>query len=656
MKVIFSSQFRDSSGYASAARSYLKAIDTVIENYDYEFNVLNISVEDHSAVSDYYENLISKYEVDLDSIDEYIKEDYLLIWHQPAGMVLYGDSNKSKDPDWIAFKKLLNNSTKNINMTVWESDKVPKMWTTIHKKYKTNSVIVPCHENKQIFDETGIDAHLLPHVIDDPIKQPKELKGFPLELDEMFTVFSMSQWINRKGYDALVKAFSMEFNNVPDAIMIIKTYVTAMNTSQFPFNKQAEHIQKEIIAVKNMVLKEGRPSNAKIAAICNVLPYENISWLYSKSDVFALATRGEGFGLTISEAIMHEKPVIVSWAGGHLDYINSDDAFLFKGHKHPYIGDPTYDYDMNWFEPDVLDIRRNLRICYNMWKSNREMLAQKGKNLKQHILSNGYDYKSIGDKFFSIISKEINYKSDNLKDMIKSFSSDRKKLDLLKNKYKGEDCYILSCGPSLNNYSEEFLNKALANKLVFAVKQAYNKAPDVVDFHFFNSNNFELYKYRENRPIVFASSAESEIAMIYHIWSNNQEYDVFNFIPDDRDISKSICKSLNFEEYTYENKIDRPWGPGIMTEMVFYLAVHMGVKNIYTIGWDLEKPGSTKSNHFYKDRPVIRPADDMPKDEINNNINMSKHLCKWLESKGINLYVANEGSYVHDSIPRRILK
>jgi hypothetical protein len=155
---------------------------------------------------------------------------------------------------------------------------------------------------------------------------------------------------------------------------------------------------------------------------------------------------------------------------------------------------------------------------------------------------------------------------------------------------------------------------------------------------------------------VFASSAESEIAMIYHIWSNNQEYDIFNFIPDDRDMSKSICKSLNFEKHTYENTIERPWGPGIMTEMVFYLAVHMGVKNIYTIGWDLEKPGSTKSNHFYKDRSVIRPADDMPKDEINNNINMSKHLNEWLKTKGINLYVANEGSYVHDSIPRRILK
>jgi hypothetical protein len=311
---------------------------------------------------------------------------------------------------------------------------------------------------------------------------------------------------------------------------------------------------------------------------------------------------------------------------------------------------------MNWFEPDILDLRRNLRISYNLWKSDRQKLVQKGKNLKQHILSKGYDYESIGDKFFSIILKEINYRSDNLLDMIKSYSSDRKKLDLLRNMYKDQDCYILTCGPSLNDYSEEFLNEALSDKLVFAVKQAYNHAPNIADFHFFNSNNFEVYEYNENRPVVLASSAESEIAMIYHIWSNDQEYDLFNFIPDDRDISKSICKSLNFEEYTYENKLERPWGPGIMTEMVFYLAVHLGVKNIYTIGWDLEKPGSTKSNHFYKDRKVIRPADSMPEDEIRNNINMSKHLNKWLKSKGINLYVASEGSYVHESIPRRILK
>ena len=42
MKVVFSSQFRDSSGYASAARSYLKALDTVASKYDIDINIEHV--------------------------------------------------------------------------------------------------------------------------------------------------------------------------------------------------------------------------------------------------------------------------------------------------------------------------------------------------------------------------------------------------------------------------------------------------------------------------------------------------------------------------------------------------------------------------------------------------------------------------------------
>ena len=58
MKVVFSSQFRDSSGYASAARSYLKAVDSVIDDYDIDFSILSISVESVSKISEDEESLI----------------------------------------------------------------------------------------------------------------------------------------------------------------------------------------------------------------------------------------------------------------------------------------------------------------------------------------------------------------------------------------------------------------------------------------------------------------------------------------------------------------------------------------------------------------------------------------------------------------------
>tara|TARA_R110002110_G_scaffold343746_1_gene553754 strand:- start:2043 stop:4013 length:1971 start_codon:yes stop_codon:yes gene_type:complete len=656
MKIIYSSQFRDSSGYASAARSYLEAVDGVIDQYNIDFKILSIAVEEINNVSPRQEELICKYEISLSDVDEYIKEDYLLIWHQPTGMILYGDGALSKDPKWIAFKKLLNNANRNVNMTVWESNKIPDAWTTLHKKYKTTATIVPCHQNQEIFSSAGLKSYYLPHVISDNIVDPVALLNFPLDLDNLFVAFSMSQWIHRKGFDALVKAFCMEFNNTPDAVLIIKTYINAMNVSQFNMKTQSQHIQKEIIDIKKNVFKNGRPSDAKIVALCNILPFKNISWLYSKSDVFALATRGEGFGLTISEAIMHEKPVIVPNYGGHTDYVDPDNNFLIEGHDHPYIGDPTYDYDMNWYEPDIISIRKQFREAYNLWKEEAPALKEMGIKSKKHVTAGGFDLDTIGHSFMNIIKEETKTTFKTVKEEIRSYSKDSKKIEILKDAFVGQDCYILSCGPGLTQYDPEFLKEKIGDKLVFAIKQAYEYVPEIADFHFFNANNFQVYKYEKSKPIVVANSAEQELAMIHHIWTNKQHYDIFAFTPDDRDFSKSICKSLEFDKYLFENTLSRPWGPGMMTEIVIYMAIHLGVKNIYTIGWDLEAPGETKSNHYYGERSLTRPADPMKQEEIILNIETTKHLHKWLKSKDINLYVANDNSHVHNSIPRSILK
>jgi glycosyltransferase involved in cell wall biosynthesis len=656
MKVIFSSQFRDSSGYASAARSYLEAIDSVIDQYDIDFKILSIAVEskESSKISQRLEDLIQKYEINISEIDSYIKDDYLLIWHQPTGMLLFGDGHLSQDIKWQSFKKLLVNATKNVNMTVWESNKIPQIWSSLHKEYKTTSTIVPCGWNQKTFCQEGLKSYLLPHVISDNIVDPHPIDNFPIDLSKTFTVFSMSQWIHRKGFDALIKAFSMEFNNVDDAILVIKTYVSAMGLKDFDMSKQSKHVRDSIVQIKNGIFMDGRISNAKIIPICSILPYENISWLYQQSDIFALATRGEGFGLTISEAIMHEKPLVVPDYGGHMDYVSKENSFLFKGYEHPYVGDPTYNYDMTWYEPDVMDLRKKLREAYNLWKSDPSTLSEMGKKSKNTI--EGYDLQSIGHEFFKIVNKEAQSNSEDVKERVKSYSSDSRKINLLKDSYKDEDCYIITCGPSLKEYSPEFLKEKLKGKLVFAIKQAYNHIPELVDFHFFNSNNFQLYEYGDNRPVVITNAAESELAMIHHVWSNKQKYDIFTFIPDDKDFSKSICKSLDFDKYLFDNTLERPWGPGMMTEVVVYMALHLGVKNIYTIGWDLEKPGTTTSHHFYEDRELVRRADPMKEEEIKLNIETTKHLNEWLLSRGVNLFVANENSYVHSSVPRRLLK
>ena len=337
-------------------------------------------------------------------------------------------------------------------------------------------------------------------------------------------------------------------------------------------------------------------------------------------------------------------PVIVPDKGGHVDYISDHNKdLLFDCYPSPYINAPGYDCDMNLFEPDILSLRKKLRLAYNLWKENK--LREIGAANKSYIKENNYDSLSIGKELFSIISS-VSDKTTTYKDKIES----------LRNSHSEEDCYILTCGPSLKNYSKEFLKEKLKDKTVIAIKQAYEVCPEIVDYHIFNSNNFEKYDYKEHRPFSIACSADSEPFARKNIWGQDQEYDLFLHTPDDRNYDLALCNTHDFESFTFERTLDRPWGPGMMTESVLYFALHLGFKNIHTIGWDLEESGSKTSKHFYEKRDLIRQSESMKEDEIEKNILCSLKFYDWLKENNCNLYISNKSSYVHKNVPRKILE
>ena len=93
--------------------------------------------------------------------------------------------------------------------------------------------------------------------------------------------------------------------------MVLKTYGHYVgNVYPLEEKRQNEAIIQEIGNYKNSVVLEGyRNPTTPIYFIPSMLPFENISWLHEKSSLFALTTRGEGFGLTIAEALTHKRPV-----------------------------------------------------------------------------------------------------------------------------------------------------------------------------------------------------------------------------------------------------------------------------------------------------------------------------------------------------------
>jgi glycosyltransferase involved in cell wall biosynthesis len=669
MNIVYCAQFRDSAGYGVAARGYLKALDAYLQKNPGLFTLKLYSsvVSQSSKLTSEELDLIKKYEFqDDEDIKDTIQKDYIFIWHMPPPLITFGDDRFHPSPNCSpAMMRLLENSEYNINLVAWEVDNIPPEWNLDYRYFNPDILIVPSEWNAKVFQEkTGIQTKVVPHVIEKLSDEEKPLR-LPFDLDNKFVILSISQWTKRKGFDRLLKSFITEFDDVDDAALILKTYGSATHTP--------EVIQKEIKAIRDSILlpMNQKPKNNNIVLIPGFLSSDNISWLQKRSDVFALFSRGEGFGLPIAEALMHEKPVVVPSEGGHVDYINKDSAFFVDGHWDTCIFDIIpYDSESKWFETSISSGREQLRKAYNLWKNNKQDLEVKGIEGKKYILDNKYDPYSVGETFFNTLrtlKKEesqispIKEKTKSLKKQITKLYTLQERLDLLENAYEGETCYILNCGPSLLENSPDVLKKKLQDKLVFSVKQAKDYVPGISDFHFFNcantpmpDNRFlpEHYRYENENPIVVASSNYD----LGTRWSRFQKKDIFFKIPIRTEINNEfLCLTKQFENYTISNNIFRPCGPGIMYETVIYMAVHLGVKKIVVLGWDLSNQDPKKAKdykHFYSEKQQMFNKGDILPWEVSITCKASEDLYKWLKSKNIELEICSSQSELYKQIPR----
>ena len=670
MKIVYCGQFRDQTGYGVAARGYLKALDLFLQE-----NGTNFSLKIYSSIASeskrlslQEKSLIEKYEFkdDLD-IERTLKEDYVFIWHVPPPMICFCDEKFKPSPNCKpSALKLLKASNYNVSLVAWETDKVPAEWQRVYDYYKPDMIITPSEWNKNVFSETGVECRLVPHVIEERQEASSPINNIPEDmLENKFVVLASSQWTHRKGFDVLLKAFLSEFGSVDDALLLLKTYEGPTHNLQ--------RIKAEIDHYKNTTLLEfnGRPKNNNILVLPGFLSSNNITWLYEKCSIFALTSRGEGFGLPYSEALMKKKPVLVPKEGGHVDFIHPESAFFVDGHwDNCFLGIPPYESDGKYFECHITETRKQLREAYKLWKNNPKDLEKKGEIGYNHILNSEYDSYNIGKRFVNLLDKfenkniEINSvkaKRKELKKKISKADTLEQKVALMKGAFKGETCYLLSCGPSLSDYDENDLREKLQDKLVLTVKQANNKFSDISDFHFFNCCNLpnsndlmlhEHYKYSGNEPIVVASS-NYDVGMR---WSEYQKCDIFFKIPIRTEIDNEfLVYTKDFEKYCLDKTTERPCGPGIILETVLHTAVHLGVSKIIAIGYDLSKENPKKQEdhkHFYGEtKDLFNRADVLPW-EVKAHVDITDVMYEWLLSKEVELELASDKSALYEGIPR----
>lgn len=331
----------DTSGYASAARSYVKSLH---ETGQVNLTTSAVSFEQEHTTHGQYNKLIQ--ELNNKPIDFKIQITHLTPENFPG---------------------LRTQGRYNIGYTTWETDKLPHGWKDLCNVM--DEIWVPSEWNKKVFESSGVIRPIIviPHVIEVP--DTTNIK--PLELSnvesDVFTFYSIFQWIERKNPVGLLKAYFTEFQNGEKVALALKSY--RLNTSP----SEQETIRGDIKKIKQSLNLKNYPP---ILFFGKLMPADQMASLHKAGNCFVLAHRAEGFGIPHAEAMSYGNPVIASGYGGNLDFMNKDNSFLIDTKETPVAGMVFSNYHglMTWGDPDLMHLRKHMRFVYE----NRQAAKQIG--------------------------------------------------------------------------------------------------------------------------------------------------------------------------------------------------------------------------------------------------------------------------------------
>ena len=301
-----------------------------------------------------------------------------------------------------------------IGYIAWETDMLPSIWT-YHLNKNCDMVVTTCHEMANVFKKSGVSkpVHVLgPTIFEDAINgintDSVNIDDLPPGLKRIynpdkFIFYSVFQWIERKDPRKLVAAFIQEFDNTEDDVMLL------MKAYRLDYSKA--EVERLINSINTINKEMNIIYVPEVRLIPHMLTEDEMELLHRMGTCYVSPHRGEGTGLGIIDAIMHENPVITTPYGGPQDYTKPEDTRWLKYNMIP-IQNPLYCYNyfnayMNWADVDIMDLRQAMRFMYenrNVPKSTK-LSGRSVLDAKDHLLD-VYSFTANSTAFDNIL-KEV---------------------------------------------------------------------------------------------------------------------------------------------------------------------------------------------------------------------------------------------------------
>ena len=224
-------------------------------------------------------------------------------------------------------------------------DYVTTMSTWVQKALIDNGVSTP------VFN-VGIGAdHLLTTAVDEEALPP---------LGGGLRLLHISSCFPRKGVDVLLDAYGRAFDASDDVTLIIKTFPNPHHDIE----GMLEHWRTRF------------PSAPAVTLINEDVSAGALRALYQLAHLLVAPSRGEGFGLPLAEAMLHELPVVTTGYGGQLDFCDETTCWLLdykftRASTHMDVSNSV------WVEPSSAHLQETLQLFHDAWKSGQwEMFVQ----------------------------------------------------------------------------------------------------------------------------------------------------------------------------------------------------------------------------------------------------------------------------------------
>lgn len=267
----------------------------------------------------------------------------------------------------------------NVGKTLFETDSLPA--DLVEACNRMDQVWVSSPFNVDTFGRAGVERRKLQWIPDCLDESRFGLHVAPLDLEtgRSFNFLSIFEWMARKGWDVLIRAFAEEFAPDEDVALVVQAYPTSGKT-----------MDGILADIRGCVARQvGDRAIAPIRFLAGVMAETDMPRLYRAAGAYVQPHRGEGWGRTLMEAMATGLPTIGTRWSAPLTFMNDANSFLldYKLVDVPQaaIEEQPYYAGQRWAEPSVEHLRMLMRQVFENHAEARKRGEQAARDIAQRF-------------------------------------------------------------------------------------------------------------------------------------------------------------------------------------------------------------------------------------------------------------------------------